>query len=340
MEKFEVKEITNKTAWEEFVLSKKPKTFLQSWNWGETNIYAGYFVVRFGLFKEGKLVAVAQLIEQKAKRGPHFLIPGGPVIDWKDRKSVNFFLEFLKKYSKEKGAWFFRIRPDIEDNDPNRKLFDGLGFKESPMHLHAQNTWILDISSGEEEILKGMRKSTRYLVKKGITADFELKKTIEPKFADVLSRLQVDTSRRHKFVGFSQKLFEGQLATFGKDGQAELFICKQGKKEHCAAIIIYYGDTAYYHHSASTDESKKIPIAYFLQWNVIKSAREKGLKFYNFWGVAPDDNPKHRFAGVTLFKKGFGGFQVDYLHARDFPLSPLYNLTRLFELGRKMLRHL
>jgi lipid II:glycine glycyltransferase (peptidoglycan interpeptide bridge formation enzyme) len=340
MEEYKIVDISKKEVWEKFLLSKSPKSFLQSWNWGETNALCGSEIFRFGIFKKNKIVGIFQILHEKAKRGPHFLIPGGPIIDWKDKRAVEKFLDFVRKFAIEKGVWFIRIRPEILDDNETRTYFKKLGFVPAPMHLNAENTWVLDITKSEEELLKNMRKTTRYLIKKSNDPDFAFEKTINLSASNILSDLQVDTSKRHKFVGFSKKLFEAQLATFGKDGQCEMYIGKYKKKVYCAAIIIYYGDTAYYHHSGSNDESKNIPIAHFLQWNIIKEAKKRGLSYYNFWGVAPSNNPKHRFYGVTIFKKGFGGFQVDYLHAQDLPILPFYYLTYIFESIRKYVRHL
>ena len=36
-------------------------------------------------------------------------------------------------------------------------------------------------------------------------------------------------------------------------------------------------------------------------------AKEKGLKHVDLWGVAPEDQPDHKWAGFTAFKKSFGG---------------------------------
>lgn len=341
MEKYKSKIVTNKKIWEKFVLSQSPKSFLQSWEWGEVNEDCGNKVIRMGFFNNEKLVGIAQFIEQNAKRGKHFIVPGGPLFDWTDKSLVGKFMSTAKEICVNSGAWFVRLRPEILDTKENRSIFRKFGFVQSPMHLNAENTWILDISKDPEVLLSEMRKSTRYLIKRSLAEkDFSIERTTEPAKTKVLTRLQVDTVKRHKFVGFSDKLFESQIDRFGKNGNAYFYVAKHKGKAHAAAIIIHYGDTAYYHHSASSNESKKFPIAYRLQWEIIMDAKKRGLKYYNFWGVSPTENPKHRFYGVTIFKKGFGGFQVDWLHAQDMVVSKLYYFTYIFELTRKLLRHL
>lgn len=340
MDKYTTKEINHKKNWERFVLSKKPYSFLQSWAWGETNQRMGSKIIRLGLLKNNKLVGACLLIKENARRGPHLLIPGGPIIDWKDKKLVNFFVKVVKKIAVEEGVWFVRVRPELLESDNSRRLFRRLGLLPAPMHLHAENTWILDITKPEEVLLSEMRKSTRYLIKKSVKLNLDLKITSNSNDASILYKLQEETSRRHKFVGFPQKLFESEISSFAVDNQANMFICRKGKTVLAAAIIIFYGDTAYYHFSGSTSKFLEIPFSYYLQWQIISESKKRGLKYYNFWGIAPNEDPNHRFAGVTLFKTGFGGERKDWLHAHDLPVNSFYWLTYLFESARRLFRRL
>ena len=50
-------------------------------------------------------------------------------------------------------------------------------------------------------------------------------------------------------------------------------------------------------------------------------------------------NP-HPWAGLTLFKMGFGGYKKEFVKTQDFPLSKLYWLTYIFEKIRKSKRGL
>lgn len=340
MAKYETKLIKNKEVWEKFVLSQEPKSFLQSWNWGQTNKLTGNKIFRLGFFKNIELKGVCLLIKQDARRGVHFLIPGGPVINWENGELVSFFVKELKALAKAEGARFVRVRPELFESIENRKLFKKLGFVSASMHLHAENTWVLDISPEDENLLYGMRKNTRYLVRKSLKVGLSLNKSVDPKDSLILNNLQDETVKRLGFIGFPEKLFQSQLETFGKDDQAKLYIVRKGNEPVVAAIIIYYGDTAYYHHSGSSSKFREIPSSYFLQWNVIQEAKKRGCKYYNFWGIAPEGAKKHRFSGVTTFKRGFGGERVDWLHAHDLPISKLYWITHLFETGRKITRGL
>jgi len=100
-------------------------------------------------------------------------------------------------------------------------------------------------------------------------------------------------------------------------------------------MILFYNHQAIYHHSASIPS--KAPVNYLLQWEVIKEAKRRGKSVYNFWGIAPDGLDRHPWKNLTLFKKGFGGEQVNYLHAHDYPVSKLgYRFNYLVEYFRKI----
>jgi peptidoglycan pentaglycine glycine transferase (the first glycine) len=340
MSKYKVKEVKNKRVWENFVLSRESKSFLQSWNWGEVNKIMGHRVGRVGYYDGHKLAGVCLYIVQKAKRGPYIVVPGGPIIDWNNNKLVESVAKDIREKGVDYKVWFVRVRPELVDNEKNRKQFRKLGFVDSPMHLHAESTQIVDISKGDEDILYSMRKNTRYYIRKSLKCGLNVKISKNPDDYKTLEKLQEETAKRHKFVPFPPRLFRAQLETFADDDQAAIFIVRKKRKILAAAIIIFYGEIAYYHHSGSVGEYKNIPYSYFLQWKIIQEAKRRGMKYYNLWGVAPTSDTKHRFAGVTVFKKGFGGEQINWLHAKDLPLKKYYWFTHVFELFRKNIRGL
>jgi len=340
MAQYQTKEIKNRKIWEQFVLSQNPQSFLQSWNWGETNKTIGNKIFRLGFFNRKKLVGICLLIKQNAKRGSHLIIPGGPIINWDNQNLINFVSREIKKLAREEKAWFVRVRPELLDSPKSRQLFKSLGFVSAPMHLHAENTWVLDITPQEKDLLMEMRKNTRYLIRKSLKTNLKLQITTDTKASKILKKLQDETVARHKFVGFPEKLFQALLKTFGKNNQGKMFIVKSNREILAAAIIIFYGQSAYYYLSGSSDKSRNTPASYFLQWQIIKEAKKRGFRYYNFWGIAPTANPHHRFWGVTVFKKGFGGQRIDWLHAQDLPISPFYWLTYIFETARKISRSL
>ena len=171
----EIREITNKEIWENFLLGCDEKTFLQSWNWGEFNKIMGNKIWRFGVSEMSNLIGLALVIKIKARRGTFLFVPHGPVIKIQnsirqlaDKSQIlEIFLEELKKIAKEQNCSFIRIAPVWKRIEENKKIFQDLDFRQAPIHMHPEVTWELDLTPSEDEILMkgGMRKTTRYLIR-------------------------------------------------------------------------------------------------------------------------------------------------------------------------------
>ncbi len=339
MDKYSVEEITDREIWEKFVSTKSEANFLQSYNWGDFHKLLGKTVSRVGFLKDGVLVGVMLSVVEKAKRATYLTVPAGPLIDWRNQELVKLFKETIKKIAISEKCSFIRVRPQILENEENKKLFNSLGFVNAPMHLHAELTHQLDLTKPEEELLAQMRKQTRYEIKQAIKLDIKVETS--QNFDDLNSfyDLQIETAKRQGFVAFDKKFLTSQFQVFANVNQAVLYTSFFGDKKLAQAFIIFYGNEADYHYGASTIDGRLYPGAYLIQWEAIKEARRRGLKRYNFWGVAPEGEIDHRFYGVSVFKRGFGGEDIQYLHAQDLVVKPLaYKINWAIETFRKRKR--
>ena len=100
-----------------------------------------------------------------------------------------------------------------------------------------------------------------------------------------------------------------------------LYRAKKDGKLLNLALVIGWGEEADYFEAASTPAARQEPGAYGIVWQAIKDAKKAGYGRFNFWGIAYSDNSNHRYAGVTTFKRGFGGEDVEYLPAHDMIIS-------------------
>lgn len=341
MGKITVAEIKNKEEWEGSLLKTDDANFLQSWYWGEFHESLGKTIFRSGFYDEDRLIGVMLSVVEPARRGRYLTVPGGPIIDWSKKLMHNAFLNEVKRIGREEGCVFVRVRPQLLESDFSKKLFKGLGFIPAPTHLHAQLTSQLDISKTEEEIMSGMRKATRYEIKKAEKTGIKVSTSLDTKDLKRFYDLQIETSKRQGFVPFSFKFLSNQFDVFARNNLVLLYKAEFEKKLLAEAFIIFYNKEAVYHYGASADLGRKYPGAYLIQWEAIKEAKRRGMRKYNFWGVSPLGNENHRFAGLSLFKRGFGGEDVSYLPAHDYVLrKPLYFVNSLIETVREKTRRL
>lgn len=335
-----IREIDDKKRWEDFVSECTEKTFCQSWNWGIFNQSMGDKVWRFGIFENEQLVAIAQVLKIKARRGSFLFVPHGPLIALGDKKEIiKSILEKLKDLAKTENVNFIRFSPILEVSDSN--IFKDLGFRNAPIHMHPELTWELDISLSEEDILKGMRKTTRYLIKQAEkNEDIEITRGTSDEMLNDFEKLYLETAERQSFTPFSNDYLKKEVDAFKNDNQILIFSGKYKGEVVSSAIIVYYSGIGFYHQGASSLKYPKVPVSYLLQWEAIKEAKDRGCKLYNFWGVVPEGTKNHPWAGLSLFKKGFGGFEKEYVKTQDYVLSNKYWLTYIIEQIRRRKRHL
>jgi peptidoglycan pentaglycine glycine transferase (the first glycine) len=343
----EIREITEKKVWEDFLLECQNKTFLQSWNWGDFQKMMGNEIWRLGIFENEKLIAAALISKIKAKRGRFFLIQHGPNLsletETQKKEILETLLKELKRIGKGEGVSFIRMSPLWPRTEENKSLFKKFGFKESPMHANAyEATWRLELSPSEEEILMNMRKTTRYLIRQALkNEEVTLEHSEDLKDVEIYQKLNEEVARRHKFIPFSLEYVKNEFKAFLKDKEIKLIFGKYKGKVAAAALAVFWSGIGFYHQAASATEYKKLSLPYLLQWEAIKEAKKRGCSLYDFWGfVDPKKEPEHPWAGPTLFKMGFGGKAYEYLKTQDFPLSKKYWLTYFFEKLRKTKRGL
>jgi lipid II:glycine glycyltransferase (peptidoglycan interpeptide bridge formation enzyme) len=346
-----IKEIKNKNVWEDFLLGREEKTFLQSWNWGEFQkmmVSASVGKIwRLGIYDNSKLVSVALIVKTKAKRGTFLLVPHAPSVAKEDGPKVKYealktLLEELKKIAKKENCSFIRVSPIWERNEENSQIFKKLGFRKAPIHTHPEATWKLDISPSEEELLSQMRKTTRYLIRQAQkNDDIEISQSSKIEDIKIFNKLYQEVVKTQHFIPFSLDYLKNEFSAFKSDEQISLFFGRYQGEIIASAFVLFWSKIGFYHHAALSSKERKIPIAYLLQWEAIKEAKRRGCKLYDFWGyVNPKKYPKHPWAGPTLFKMGFGGSPHFYVKTRDLPLSLKYWPTYLFEKIRKIKRGL
>lgn len=333
----EIKRVENQSEWNDFLRALTPHSFLQTWEWGEFNRGLGSEVFRFGLY-EGGLIGVSMAFLIKARRGSFLFVPHGPLLKKFNPGHLAVFLENLKALAGERRAAFVRVSPLLLDDVRNRALFLKLGFRQAPMHMHAERMWLLDVRPSEEELLFGMRKNCRAAVRKAEKSGVEVRISGDPADLAHFMKLYEETARRQHFVPFSKDYIRREFEVFQKTGSAAIFLGRHGGEVRSAALVIFAASEAFYHQGASV-MGDPVPVSHAVQWAAIKEAKRRNCTHYNFWGVSRESDSNHPWAGLSYFKRGFGGFEQNYLHAQDLPLTLAYWPAFLLESIRRIKRH-
>ena len=326
--------------WDEFISSHKEANFLQSWDFYEFYASRGNHIVRrIAVDAKGKIIAAYAGVVEAAKRGRHLAIAGGPILDWSKKSLVKAIFADMKEQGQKEHCVFVRVRPQLELSDRSLELMRSLGLKKAPMYLSVEYAGILDLHKSEEEILAGASQSFRRKIRKAKKLDIEISRSQDPKIIHEFYQIQLQTASRQEFVAFSEDFLTKQFAAFAPNDEVVMYTAKLDGETLAQNFMIFYGNEASYHYGVSSGLGTKYSAAPLLHLAAMADARERGIMRYNLWGIVDLDDTKHRFYGVSQFKRSFGVDELKYTPAHDLVIDRLrYQATKLIETARRVKR--
>lgn len=339
--KLQLREIESEKTWSDFLQGHGYNYFLQTWAWGDFQEQGlGKHVFRLGLYEDETLRGVCLAIEESSRFGKLVYAPRGPVIDWLHDDLRKATLENLTNYFRGKNYLHLRLDPPISLQQTKILTdFQRNGFKPAARSVQVERAWVLDLEGvSEEDLLKNMRKNTRYYIKKGQKAGLTV--TFSDNLADVVGFTEMlgKMSNRKGFTAIDPKYLKKQFEFLSAAGIQKLVKVDFEGQTLGMSLMSYYGQEASYLHAATTEDTQKLEPSYYLQWESIRHAKDLGLKRYNFWGVLgeKDYHKGNSRYGYSNFKRGFGGRLEEYMRTQDFVYKPLtYQLFKAQEWYRK-----
>lgn len=232
----------------------------------------------------------------------------GPVGDANDKK----FWEEVKKIARAEHSIFFRFEPQEKPT-----IKDAAKTKD----IQPEITQILELQKNEDEILASMHQKTRYNIRLAEKKGVEIKM-----FSQSESKKEIDTffsllqgTEQRKNIRLWPKDYYEKLLDLPSN---KLFIAYSEGKPLAGAMVNFFNKTATYLHGGTAKENMNAMAPYLLHWEIIKYAKVQGFKYYDWWGINPE--PGHRWAGITRFKQGFGGYELRSPGTYDLPLKKFW----------------
>jgi lipid II:glycine glycyltransferase (peptidoglycan interpeptide bridge formation enzyme) len=170
------------------------------------------------------------------------------------------------------------------------------------LDVQVSKTIILDLSKTEDKLLKEMHQKTRYNIRLAEKKGVKIREAAEGEF-EKFWELMSQTVNRDGFRLHEKDYYEKMIEVDG----VKLFLGEAENKILCSGIFSFFGDTAVYLHGASSNENRELMAPHILQWELARRAKALGFKYYDFFGV-----DEKKWPGVTRFKRGFGGKEVNY----------------------------
>ena len=301
---------------------------LQSYAWGEFKRRSQWRPLRLVLERDGEVAGVGQFLAYNTMPVPGLLMYStkGPWLPWEDEEAVRAFFSGAADLAGEAGAHTLKIEPEVPGGSTDvLALLEDIGFHEARYALNFDTTVTVDLAPPEEELLARMRKSTRYGVRKAAREGVEV---VEPE--DFESAWETfygwmeDTVERKS--GFTIRRPRGYLhdmmRTMRNAGQGHLFFAVHEGTPLAGVFVFTFGEKYWFMHGASSTEKRTYNPNHLLQWEVMRWARRRGIRYYDMVGIPkPEDrNEDDPYYGVYRFKIGFGGEVTDFPGCLDLQI--------------------
>ena len=265
-------------------------------------------------------------IKKSVPGGSYLYVPYGPYFESKEgAKSAREALEAL---AESQGAYFIRIEPQDAES-ASEWLKSCIKSKD----LNPAETWRLDLTASEDEILKNFSHTNRNLYRNYMKKGVEIKTSKNSDDLDAIINMQKELAKIKKVDTFSKDYLTAELEQPFAILYTAVYHLADDKGESkrekpqdgttlAASLFFDYDGVRYYMQSAADERFKYYPATPALLSTAIFDAKTKGLKYFDFWGIAPEGaSHDHPWYGFTEFKKSFGGFEVKYAGTYDYVLD-------------------
>lgn len=215
----------DKEVYQEFMQMHSKSHFLQSVLWGEFKSQGAWSHDLVGVLKNDKLIACAMVLKRVIiGRSTLLYMPRGFVMDYLDEEVFAFFTKQMVAYAKQQKAVFFKLDPDIDNNEHNINMFLKAGYKHKGFNMNFEKsqprfTFRLDLTKIENDSIidafDSKRKAAIKVAQKSnisiVDADDEGKA-----FYELLSK----TGDRQGFAIHQSDYFEKLIKTY--EGSSKL----------------------------------------------------------------------------------------------------------------------
>lgn len=291
---------------------------MQSSAWAAFKRAENYRTWRYGLFDEETLCGGGTFYAYPGAPRDGFLVcPEGPVLDWADsegaRARLRLLIDAARTIPEAQDVVGIRIEPNIPPPAPSLLR----NWSRAPVDLTPIHTLVLDLTLSDAELLARMTPKGRYNIGLSQRHDVEVRRSAGMADLTRFYRLFQETAARNDFFaepyGFMLNLCETLFAA----NQAELLLAEHCSETLAAAIIVYFGSRATFLFGGSSEKQREAMPSYGLHWAAMRRARERGCREYDLYGYEPFGMPDHLYAGISRFKKQFGGTRRDTAGAWD-----------------------
>ncbi len=310
-------------AWDGFLEATPHAGFMQSSWWADFRVNYEYQHFAAILKAQGAIVGGAVVLKfSYAPESCFYYIPEGPVLPDDESIAGEVFeavLEAIEDQRKTETQTVSHLR--IE---PRLNRLPGFlsGFRTitpfTDRYMEQRNTLCIDLRLSEPALLAQMKPKGRYNI--GLAQRLGVRIVEDTSAQGLRDFLGIyeETVSRQGIKAKPARYFEKLLCILSSVQKGSLFFAEYQGLRLAAAVVVYFGPRATYLFGGSVARHRRVMAPYLLHFEIMRRAKAMGHEWYDLWGVAPENEPNHRWAKISIFKRKFGGRELRLVPTLDY----------------------
>jgi peptidoglycan pentaglycine glycine transferase (the first glycine) len=309
-------------AWDSF-LERTPETgFMQSSYWADFRLAYGF--EHFGVTVKSNGEILGGALVQTYSHTPEscfYYIQDGPVVPNDPELAAEVFKAILSDIEDQRAresmtVSHLRIEPRWQHLPEYLSEFR-ICSNDSDFFEPRRTLWV-DLRPPEAAILAQMKPKGRYNIHVARKHNVSIVEDTSEKGLEDFQAIYEDMTSRQGIEPKSPEYFERLISTLSPHRKASILFAEHENMRLAAAIIIYFGERATYFFGGSLDVRRNVMAPYLLHFEIMRMAKTLGLHWYDFWGIGSEDDPNDPWQNITIFKRKFGGREIDFGPTLDY----------------------
>ena len=317
-------------AWNNFLEATGETGFMQSSWWALCRSPVGFEHFAVTVKDQDTILGGALVAKWSyAPQSCFYYIQDGPVLPGDDDSAGDVYQAILDVIEKHRMAEpqtvsHLRIEPRWQQLPEFVRGFRAIEI--SDIYTEPRNTLCVDLRPSEENILAQMRPKGRYNIrvaqKHGVIVTED---NSDQGLVDFL-RIQRRTAVRQGIGIKPASYFRTLISEFSSAHKISLFFAEYKQRRVATALVVFFGKRATYFFGGSLALHRHVMAPYLLHFEIMKKAKALGSDCYDFWGIAPENQPDHSWQNISVFKRKFGGLEINLVPTLDHIYDPVaYN---------------
>lgn len=300
-------------AWDNHLETTPHTGFMQSSWWADFRTAAGYEY--FGaILKDGAAIVGGALVQKfiHASGSCFYYVQDGPLLPDEEPAAGDVFTAILHVIEEHRRA---EPRPvshlRLEPRWP-RQPECALGFSPVRRDCFAEprHTLWVDLRQSEAALLAQMKPKGRYNIRVAQRHGVTIVEDNSARGRHDFQAIYADTAGRQGFAAMPPDYFQTLIPLLVSRHRGSLFFAEHQGVRLAAALVVYFGPRATYFFGGSLGDHREVMAPYLLHFEIMRQAKARGHAWYDFWGVAPDNEPDDAWHNLSVFKRKFGGVEV------------------------------